>query len=44
MPVDSSKLDARSRLLKFYNSIPLYEDFKEVDKSNFKELRKRYRN
>ena len=37
-------LDARDRLLKFYDQIPVHPNFQDVDKSDFKELKKRYRN
>ena len=38
------KLDARNRFLKFYDSLAIHEDFVDVDKTEFKEIRKRYRN
>ena len=38
------KLDARNRLLKFYDALAIHEDFVDVDKTEFKEIRKRYRN
>ena len=41
---ESGALDARNRLLKFYNSIPIHPDFHDVDKSDFKEVKKRYQN
>ena len=37
-------LDARDRLLKFYDQIPVHPNFDNVDKSDFKEIKKRYRN
>ena len=36
--------DARQRLLRFYDTIPIHADFAEVDKAQFKELNRRYRN
>ena len=41
---NSGALDARDRLLKFYDQIPVHPNFSEVDKQDFKELRRRYRN
>ena len=40
----NGKLDARERLIKFYDQLPLHPDFRDVDKNDFKELRDRYRN
>ena len=36
--------DARQRLLRFYDTIPIHTDFAEVNKTQFKELNNRYRN
>ena len=36
--------NARIRLLNFYDDIFFHENFKQIDKLNFKQLRKRYRN
>ncbi|KAL9023601.1 MAG: hypothetical protein Q9180_008171 [Flavoplaca navasiana] len=36
--------DAHDELLKYYDQIPLHEDFVDVDKDDFKELRGRWRN
>ena len=40
----SGAMDARARLLRFYDRIPLHPNFQDVDKSDFKEVKKRYRN
>lgn len=37
-------LDARNDLLRFYDTIPLHQNFANVDKNDFKELTHRYRN
>ena len=42
--LDEGILDARDKLLKFYDQIPKYYNFKEVDKADFKEVKKRSRN
>ena len=36
--------NARIRLLNFYDDIFFHKNFKQIDKSDFKQLRKRYRN
>ena len=36
--------NAEIRLLNFYDDIFFHENFKQIDKSDFKQLRKRYRN
>lgn len=38
-----SEADARKKLLAFYDCIPLADSFKDVDKSDFKELECRSR-
>lgn len=35
-------LNVRNRFLRFYNKIFLHNDFKNVNKTNLKELRKRF--
>jgi hypothetical protein len=42
--ITQGRLDSRDRLLKFYDKIPLHSNFKEVDKTDSKEVKKRYRN
>lgn len=47
--VDANKagfeaLGARQKLVKFYNQIPTAEQIDEVEKSDFKELKQRFRN
>jgi len=42
--VTQERLNFRDQLLKFYNKISLHSNFKEVDKIDFKKVKKRYRN
>ena len=37
-------LNARNRFLRFYDKISLHDDFKNVNKTDFKKLRKRFHN
>lgn len=37
-------LNARNRFLRFYDKMFLHDDFKNVNKTNFKKLRKRFHN
>ena len=39
--IGGSEADARKKLLAFYDCIPLADSFKDVDKSDFKELENR---
>ena len=42
--ININKLNARDRLLKFYDQIFVHSNFKDVNKSDFKKIKKRYRN
>lgn len=42
--INQEALDARQRLLRFYDLLLTHENFNDVDKSEFCELTKRYRN
>ena len=42
--ININKLNARNRLLKFYDQIFVYSNFKNVNKFNFKKIKKRYYN
>jgi len=42
--IDIDILNIKSHLLKFYNQISTHDDFINIDKSDFKELKKCYQN
>ena len=36
--------NARNKIVKFYDQLPLSDDFKKITKKNFKKMKRRYRN
>ncbi len=42
--VTQERLNSKDQLLKFYDKILLHSNFSKIDKSNFKEIKKRYHN